>query len=138
MSDDAFLRMQDFVGMAYEPGVFDCWDFAALVLRQVFGRTPMASLTRNRPQGTAGQRREILSLRDRLAVKVDVPFTGCGVLLTEPEGPVVRWHIGLIAMHAGETWVLHNSASMGGSRMSRLTDLHLRWGMRLEGFYAWK
>lgn len=129
-----FRRLQAYVGMDYVPGQFDCADLAVLVQREVFGR---AVHLPTHPQGTATQRAAILRHRDALATRVDVPFTGCAVLFnaTNQKGDVV-WHIGTSALHKGEVWALHNSYETGGVRMDRLQDL-LRWGMALEGYYAW-
>lgn len=136
----AIELIQQYVGTPYEAGVFDCWDLTARVLREVFGRRAALPADRSRPAGVAGQRREIFALRDQVAVRVHVPFTGCGVLLSEPHDGGQQWHIGVGAQISGETWVLHNSARLGSAHFHRLSDL-LRWGMRLDdqgGFFAWK
>ena len=137
MAEDAIKRMQAYVGTPYLLGRFDCWDLAAQVLREVFGRETVVPDHRDRPLGAAGQRREIVALRDEVAVKVDVPFTGCGALLFEPGMFAPVWHIGVVALHGGEVWVLHNSEKLGSAHLQRLSDLQ-RFGMRLEGYYAWK
>lgn len=136
-SDRVWLALQSYVGTPYQLGVFDCADLARLVLIDVFGRTIALAHDRHRPMGAAAQRREIAALRDEIAVQVAVPFTGCGALLWEPTPDGTYWHIGVVALRAGETWVLHNSHKLGGAHLHRLTDLQ-RWGLRLEGFYAWK
>lgn len=132
-----FRRLQAYVGRPYVDGQFDCADLAVLVQAEVFGRTVALPAARRRPQGRAGQRATINALRDDVALRVDVPFTGCGVLLTERVQGAEAWHIGTGAMHRGEVWVLHNSNPATGARLDRLQDLQ-RWGLRLEGFYAWK
>lgn len=134
---NTFRRLQAYVGRPYLEGEFDCADLAALVQAEVFGRVVALPAARRRPQGRAGQRAAIHNLRDDVALRVDVPFTGCGVLLTEPAQGGLAWHIGTGAMHRGEVWVLHNSNPAMGTRLDRLQDLQ-RWGLRLEGFYAWK
>lgn len=137
MSEAAFIALQAYVGLEYKLGLFDCADLAAKVQREVFGREISLPASRQRALGAAGQRREIASLRDQLAVRVDVPFTGCAALLTEG-GPLGgTWHIGTVALHRGETWVLHNSHALGSAHLQRLADLQ-RWGMQLEGYYAWR
>lgn len=128
--------LQSYVGRPYVLGQFDCMDLAALVQREVFGREVALPAHRSRPAGAAGQRREIASLRDELAMPVAVPFTGCAALLREPQGTGELWHIGTVALHQGETWVLHNSHRLGSAHLHRLSDLQ-RWGMHLDGFYAW-
>lgn len=137
MTDNVFQALQRYVGTPYELGVFDCADLVAQVQREVFGREIALPAHRHRPLGAAAQRREIASLRDELAFAVAVPFDGCGALLFEPGPFAPLWHIGTAVQHAGETWILHNSEKLGSAHLHRLTDLQ-RWGMRLEGWYAWK
>ncbi|MFN4360516.1 MAG: hypothetical protein ACK4F4_07310 [Hylemonella sp.] len=135
-----FVQAQSYVGMPYRTGEFDCGDLARLVMQQVFGRQIALPAQRTRPGGARGQAREILRLRDSVAKQVDLAFDGCAVLLWEPDedadGHQV-WHLGTAFVHAGEVWVLHNSARLQGAALHRLADLR-RWGMRLDGFYAWK
>ena len=136
MQGDAaiFKRLQAYVGKDYVTGQFDCADLAVLVQREVFGR---AVHLPTHPQGRATQRAAVLRHRDAVATKVDVPFTGAAVLFSaENQKGDTAWHIGTVALHKGEVWVLHNSYETGGVRMNRLQDL-CRWGMRLEGYYAW-
>lgn len=129
-----FKRLQAYVGMDYVPGQFDCADLAVLVQREVFGR---AVHLPTHPQGRATQRAAVLRHRDAVATRVDVPFTGAGVLFSaENQKGDTAWHIGTAALHKGEVWVLHNSYETGGVRLNRLQDL-CRWGMKLEGYYAW-
>lgn len=136
-SVDQFRALQAYVGTPYRLGEFDCADLARMVQREVFGREIALPEHRRRPPGAAAQRREISSLRDELALRVDVPFTGCGALLFESGPFAPLWHIGTVALHKGETWILHNSEKLGSAHLHRLSDLQ-RWGMRLEGCYAWK
>lgn len=137
MPEPTILALQRYVGTPYRLGVFDCMDLTAQVQREVFGREICVPAQRERPAGAAGQRREIASLRDELALRVDVPFNGCAALLAEPLGNTEVWHIGTVALHRGEAWVLHNSHKLGSAHLNRLSDLQ-RWGMHLEGYYAWK
>lgn len=144
-----FSRAQRYVGMPYEAGQFDCADLAVQVQRELFGRVvalPAHQPAREeqqlrRPAGARGQGAMILSLRETLAQRVEAAADGCGALLWEPEGDpgqdLRRWHIGTVFLHAGEIWVLHNSALLGGAALHRLDDLR-RMGMRLEGFYVWR
>lgn len=137
MTDTLFAALQRYVGTPYHAGTSDCADLAARVQRELFGREIALPSHEQRPGGAAGQRRLIASLRDELALRVDVPFTGCGVLLLEPGAFAPLWHIGTGAMRQGEVWVLHNSEKLRSAHFHRLSDLQ-RWGMQLEGFYAWK
>lgn len=136
MTTDAAIikRLSAYVGMDYVAGAFDCADLAVLVQREVFGRTVRLP---THPLGGATQRAAILRHRDALATRVDVPFTGAAVLFfaVNNKGDHV-YHIGTACLHRGEVLVLHNSYETGGVRMDKLQDL-LRWGMKLEGYYAW-
>lgn len=136
MNTDAVTmkRLNAYVGREYVAGAFDCADLAVLVQREVFGRDVRLP---SHPQGTAGQRASILRHREAAATRVDVPFTGCAVLLfaVNQKGDHI-YHIGTAALHRGEVLVLHNSYECGGVRMDKLQSL-LSWGMKLEGYYAW-
>lgn len=135
MTDDVFKRLQDYVGREYRAGLYDCAHLAADVQRELFGR--QIALPGHHPMGNAGQRRVINELRDDLAIKVPVRFDGCAALLFEPGAFAPTWHIGTVADHRGEPWILHNSEKLGGAHIHRLRDLQ-RWGMTLEGWYAWR
>ena len=132
---------QRYVGKPYVAGVFDCADLAVMVQWELFGRVVVLPTHRKRPAGARGQAREIAALRDVIASRIDMPVTGCGVLLYEPDGSEqgspVLWHIGTVFIANGVAWVLHNSEAMGSAALQRLEDLG-RWGMRLDGFYAWR
>jgi type IV secretory pathway TrbD component len=132
-----FDRAQGYVGIPYESGVFDCADLAAKVQLEMFGRTVDIPQARNRPAGVMGQAREIKRLQADLASPVAIACDGCGVLLWEQAGKVLMWHIGTAFMQGETVWVLHNSAKIGSAALQRLDDL-TRWGLRVEGFYAWK
>lgn len=139
MQQPLIIQASRYVGRPYAAGEFDCADLAVLVQRELFGR-PVA-LPAHHPGGARTQGALILRLRDALADRIDEPADGAGVLLWEPDGAVGedlrRWHIGTVFLHAGEVWVLHASAKMGSVALQRLADLR-RWGLRLEGFYAWR
>lgn len=130
-----FRRLQAYVGRGYEPGVYDCAHLAVDVQREVFGR--LVTLPRH-PGGSAGQRAAVLSLREAVATRVDVPYTGCAALFHDvnDKGDQV-FHIGTVCLHRGEVWVLHNSYAMGGAHLHRFEQLQ-GWGMKLDGWYAWK
>lgn len=137
MAMDALLRAAErYVGLAYQPGVFDCLDLALQVQREVFGRAVALPAGCSRPGGARGQAREIARWRDALARPLAMPVTGTGVLLWEPDDGGRLWHIGTVFVHGGEVWVLHNSFAMGCVALQRLTDLQ-RWGLRFEGYYEW-
>jgi hypothetical protein len=135
-SATVFKQLQTYVGRTYEPGVYDCAHLAADVQREVFGR--MVPLPVRHAAGSAGQRAAILNLRDAVAMKVDVPYTGCAALFHEVNNKVDQvFHIGTVCLQLGEVWVLHNSYALGGVHLHRFEQLQ-GWGMKLDGWYAWK
>lgn len=138
MAPTLFSQAQRYVGTPYVSGEFDCADLAVQVQRELLGRQVAMPAHRQRPAGARGQAREIARLRDVVADRIVRPEDGCAALLWElDEHGFQTWHIGTAFVHAGETWVLHNSARLGSAALHRLADLQ-RWGMRLDGFYAWR
>ena len=82
--------------------------------------------------------RQIATVRDALATRIQDPAHGCVVLLTTPlDGGQLAWHIGTVFVYRGDVWVLHNSHAMGSASLNRLRDFAWR-GQRIEGFYKWK
>lgn len=136
MTDDVFKRLQDYVGREYRVGLYDCAHLVADVQKDLFGRE--IALPGHHPMGTAGQRKVINAMRDELAVKIEVPFPGCAVLLASftDDGHEVL-HIGTVALRNGEEWVLHNSAHFGSAQFKRLAEL-TRMGLVWKGWYAWR
>ena len=130
MTDDMLSRFQQYVGREYRVD-YNCAHLARDVQFDQFAK--VVHLPDTQPGGRAGQRRAILSMRDELAARIDVPFPGCAVLLEE--GGLL--HIGSVALRMGEPWILHNSAKLGSAQLKPLADLQ-RMGMRFEGWYAWK
>lgn len=131
---ELFKKAQAYVGTPYLVGEFDCADLAQKVQWELFERAVALPCPRPRPGGVRGQAREIQRLQGDLADKIDVPVTGCGVLMHDVT-PV--WHIGTVFWHDGAVWVLHNSAALGSAALQRLEDLK-RFGLKVEGFYAWR
>lgn len=131
MTVDVFKRLQEYVGREYRVGTYDCAHLAADVQADLFGRR--VALPGVHPGGVAGQRATINAMRDELAVQISVPVPGCAVLLSEGE----MLHIGTVALRHGEVLVLHNSAKMGSAQFDTLEDLQ-RFGMKFEGFFAWR
>jgi hypothetical protein len=131
-----FARAQSYVGMPYLEGAFDCADLAVKVQWELFGR--LVSLPAHHGAGARTQGALIAKHRDEVADRMEQAQTGCAALLWEPDGATNRlWHIGTVFVHEGEVWVLHNSLALGSAALQRLNDMK-RWGMRLEGFYAWR
>ncbi|QHI99369.1 hypothetical protein GT347_16115 [Xylophilus rhododendri] len=128
-----------YLGMVYQPGVFDCASLAVLVQHDLFGRTVSLPGAADRARGRRGQAREIT--RQHVAAPLSQPATGCAVLLWQDAGfgepPFNRqWHIGTVFLHQGAVWVLHAANETQGVALKRLSDL-TRQGMHLEGFYQW-
>lgn len=135
MTVDVFKRLQEYVGREYRVD-YNCAHLSADVQLDVFNK--VVHLPAAAPGGQAGQRRLIRSMQDEMAVRIDVPFPGCAVLLSEPAtdgGDLL--HIGTVAVRVGEVFVLHNSAKLGSAQFDTLDDLQ-RMGMRFEGYFAWK
>lgn len=135
--DAILVRAQAYVGVPYLDGEFDCADLAAKVQWEMFGRLIRLPTHRRRPVGAMGQAREIRAFREDLADRIDAAVTGCGVLMYEPGDRGQIWHIGTAFVDVDVVWVLHNSHKLGSAHLHRLTDL-IRFGLRLEGFYAWR
>ncbi len=130
-------KAESYVGTPYLQGEFDCADLAVKVQWEVFNRLVALPTHRKRPGGAMGQAREIRTLQGELADRVDVPATGCGVLMFEKTDNGPLWHIGTAFLADGETWVLHNSARMQSAMLQRLGDLQ-RAGLQLDGYYSWR
>lgn len=135
---DTFLRKAErYVGMPYVEEEFDCADLAALVQWELFDQVVMLPAHADRPRGAMGQAREIRKYRDQVASPLDLPCTGCAVLLQQPVSPAPLWHVGTAFLDGSEVWVLHNSYSVGSTLLQRLSTMRQQ-GMLLEGFYAWR
>lgn len=134
--DRMLAKAETYVGMAYVEGVFDCADLAAKVQWEVFGKLIALPTHRKRPAGAMGQAREIRALQAALASPIELPVTGCGVLMYAPVDNHQAWHIGTAFVVGCDVWVLHNSNEAHGACLQRLADLR-RQGTRLEGYYAW-
>ncbi len=140
MSTEAqdFADAQSYVGVEYVPGVYDCGHLFLDVQRQVFGRELTLPDIGPHSQDLAGQARQIATVRDALAERIQEPLHGCAVLSNAPiYGGQLCWHIGTVFMYRGDVWVLHNSHAMGSASLNRLRDFARR-GQRIEGFYTWK
>ncbi len=130
-----WLSAQAYVGREYIAGQYDCAHLAIDVQRELFGRH--ISLAAPHRLGRAGQVAQIRALRDELAIRIDKPQHGCGVLVTTALERGPQWHIGTVLIHHGDPWVLHNSAHLGSAALHRLADFARR-GQAIEGFYRWK
>lgn len=121
-----------YVGEPYIPESGDCAALAAKVSLKEFGKSiglPLSHAITLRDQS-----KQILDLKDDLAVKIDTPVDGCPVLLIT-RGRVC--HIGVMCWICSDWWVLHADQSAGFVIRQRLRDL-TRLHYKLEGFYQWK
>jgi hypothetical protein len=121
-----------YIGEPYVPEVGDCAALAAKVNYEQFKKLP--DLPNSHADTLRDQSKQIVELKDDLAVKIDEPFDGCPVLLI---GRGRLCHIGVMCWIANEWWVLHADQSAGfvvRQRLRELTRLHYK----VEGFYQWK
>lgn len=121
-----------YVGIPYVPEIGDCAALAAKVNLDQFNHLP------DLPQAHAltlrDQSKQIIALKDDLAVKIEQPFDGCPVLFI---GRGRLCHIGVMCWIANDWWVLHADQSAGcvvRQRLRELTRLHYK----VEGYYKWK
>jgi hypothetical protein len=122
----------NYIGEPYVPEVGDCAALAAKVNYEQFKKLP--DLPNSHADTLRDQSKQIVELKDDLAVKIDEPFDGCPVLLI---GRGRLCHIGVMCWIANEWWVLHADQSAGfvvRQRLRELTRLHYK----VEGFYQWK
>ena len=127
-------KAQEFVGLPYVAGEFDCADLAVRVQRVLFCKDITLPA---HEQGRAGQVQQIESLRYDKAEAIANPENGCGVLLARADAQGLVWHIGTVFLEGGEAWVLHNSQHLKSAALQRLGHLK-RSGFTVEGFYKWK
>lgn len=120
-----------YVGESYIAETGDCAALAERVARAEFGievGLPQSHATTYREQA-----RQIMTLRDDYAVRIDTPVDGCPVLFV---GRGHLCHIGVMCWLANEWWVLHADESAGYVIRQRLRDV-TRIHFRLEGYYEW-
>lgn len=123
------------LGRAWEPGRYECGDFAADVLRSRFGvRVAL-------PRGRGVRERDALAARLAGAVARplapgEAPREGDGVLMRAAgRRAAIGHHVGLWCAPADRACVLHCMAGHG-ARLDALRDLPLR-GLELAGIYRW-
>ena len=135
MADTAVIER--YVGLPYVPGKFDCADLVMQVAREAYGRCVQLPQDRPRPTRVLGMMRTISRLQAAVAAPRaagEAPQDGDGVLLSR--GLAQPSHIGIVALLAGEAWVLHNDDCWGSSILTRLRDLRMQ-GWHLHGVYSW-
>ena len=121
-----------YIGEPYVAEAGDCAALAAKVNSEQFKK--LVDLPNSHAATLREQSKQIVELKDDLAVKIDEPFDGCPVLLI---GRGRLCHIGVMCWIANEWWVLHADQSAGfvvRQRLRELTRLHYK----VEGFYQWK
>ena len=133
-----FEHAQAYVGTDYIAGEYDCGHLFLDVQREVFGRARAVATSTPHPLGRAHQAVHIKAIRDEIATRIPDATHGCAVLITgTADDGGTLWHVGTVFMNAGQAWVLHNSAVMGGAALTPLKNF--AWlGQKIEGFYACK
>jgi hypothetical protein len=128
--------VERYVGLRYQPGVFDCADLVMRVQAELFGRHLVLPQDRNRPASLLAQRHEIsrwLPHLVRRRAPGEAEQDGDGVLLAVGAVPC---HLGVL-LNLDEPWVLHADNALQGSVLTRRRELAVR-GYHLEGVYAWR
>lgn len=121
-----------YVGEPYVPTVGDCAALAARVNKEQFNKLP--DLPNSHASTLREQSKQIVDLKEDLAVKIDQPFDGCPVLFV---GRGRLCHIGVMCWIVNDWWVLHADQTVGFVVRQRLRDM-TRLHYRIEGFYQWK
>lgn len=118
------------VGVPYVAGARDCAWFAVTVQQEEFRRDPtLPTRHRWRAAGRAGT-----DLAADYGERIDRPDDGDAVVMRDG---AQGWHVGVLAWIRGEAWVLHSTAPVGCSHLTRLRWLG-REGLTVEGFYRWR
>jgi hypothetical protein len=123
-------QIERYIGLPYDPESFDCADLAALVQRELFGKT--LSLP-GRRQRMAAPTAAIDRYRGELARPIGQGDLRDGDIVVMRAG---GFHVGTVVFISGMAWALHASATIGHSVLHRLLDLPA-FGLRIEGFYRW-
>lgn len=121
-----------YIGQPYLPETGDCAALAEKVANEVLGITP------NLPTAHAvtyrAQARQVESVKDDYADRVDSPIDGHPVLLIARSRPC---HIGVMCRIASEWWVLHADQTSGYVIRQREREI-TRLFYKIEGYYRWK
>lgn len=127
------MRVNQLVGIPYDPHNFDCADFVIMVQKEIFGR--IIELPASRPRRAAGQRK-MVSISQSYVEPTDSPVDGDLVLMTCMGS---KWpdHVGVYFTLDYEPWVLHCNESDGHSVLHRLRELS-DFSVKASGFYRWK
>jgi len=114
-----------YIGLTYSD--FNCAELAREIQATEFDRwltMPVDTCQRNHAGDLLGD----------YGIRIDKPVDGGACVMTHAEGS--KWHLGIVCLIAGQTWILHSLARVGSVR-SRPRDLK-RLGLEIEGYYQWK
>jgi hypothetical protein len=120
-----------FLGEPYVKGENDCASVAVRAVRAAIGRE--IHIPTERAGGWRGYSEQILAAKDGLALPVETPADGDGVLMV---GRARLNHIGVMCLIGGERWVLHAMEAAGEVVRHRERDL-AKFGLSIEGYYRW-
>jgi len=115
----------DYIGLVYSE--FNCAELAREIQATEFDRwldMPVDTYQRNRA----------CDLLDDYGIRTNSPEDGDACVMTHAEK--TKWHLGIVCVIAGQTWILHSLARAGSVR-SRPYALE-RYGLEIEGYYKWK
>lgn len=121
-----------YVGEPYISTANDCAALAVRVNKDQFNKLP--ELPTVHAETIREQTKQIISLKNDLAVKINEPFDGCPVLFI---GRGRLCHIGVMCWIAHDWWVLHADQTAGFVVRQRLRDI-TRLHYQIEGYYQWK
>lgn len=132
---------EKYVGLLYQPGVFDCGVLCEQVQQAEFGRSVTAPKDRdyyNIPEGDVVARFKAMSsqvsrVKDQYAQRTESPSDGDAVLLVTRG---YMQHLGIYCLIQGEAYVLHASESAKQVVLHKLSHLVMK-GLKVEGFYKW-
>lgn len=123
-----------YIGRPYVPGFFDCAHLVERVQREHFGRDVRL------PQHRISERSRELSTQIAaeqgffITPREGAPEEGDCALMV---GAGRLNHVGVVVLILGEVWVLHNFIRARQVALHRVRDLD-RYGLTVEGYYAWK
>lgn len=127
-----------YVGIPYQPGVFDCAALLERVQAEVFGRQVVVNArTYQDMQGKYAQLRDMQAQIERERARwrrVEQPEEGDAVLIALGKRPA--HHVGVFCLVNDAPHVLHAASNAGAVVLQRLRDLAVR-NLNVEGFYRW-
>lgn len=128
-----------YVGRQYVEGKFDCADMARLVQKEVFGRDVAIPGSRDYADKVGVGR--LRAMEEQIAreignvvTRTDSPREGDGVLLIARG---YREHIGIYCLIGTEPYILHAATGYNQAVLSKVRDLEMFHGMKIEGYYRW-